>query len=67
MGVIYEQSPYKVYQNHPCFYCGDAVSIGVVWHGVTGVAVLHETCAVDLWVRLARDLWELQCRRGEVR
>jgi len=44
-----------------CFYCGAPVEDpAVTWHGATGEIWLHIGCVVDLFTRLARDLWEFQ-------
>ncbi|MEW6049028.1 MAG: hypothetical protein AB1609_21585 [Bacillota bacterium] len=46
-----------------CFYCGKPTEDPAVeWHGYTAQIFLHPACAVDLLLRLARDVWEFECR-----
>lgn len=44
-----------------CFYCETALGDPAVhWHGPTGSIYLHPACVFPLFVRLARDLHELE-------
>jgi hypothetical protein len=45
-----------------CFYCGTMVlDPAIQWSGVPGEIWLHPSCALDLVVRLTRDIHEYQC------
>jgi len=44
-----------------CFYCGATLADPAVhWSGMTREIYLHQHCALDLPVRLLRDVHELQ-------
>jgi hypothetical protein len=44
-----------------CFYCGEDVTDPVIhWQGETGEIYLHKACALDLVVRVLRDVHELE-------
>jgi hypothetical protein len=45
-----------------CFYCGEPLfDPAVYWMGHTGEIYLHPPCVLTLFVRLARDLHEIDC------
>lgn len=45
-----------------CFYCGEALTDPAVhWSGHSGEVYLHPACIFPLFVRLARDVHELDC------
>ena len=45
----------------PCFYCEEVLSDPAVhWHGATGDIYLHPNCLFPFFVRLGRDVHELQ-------
>jgi hypothetical protein len=47
---------------HDCFYCGRALSDPAIhWSGFTGDIYLHPACIFPLFIRLARDVHELDC------
>ncbi len=70
MAIIWgKEKPYQesgMPVGEPCFFCGkEADSPMVYWAGQTSslqgpVLVLHPGCAVDLTVRLYRDVHEVQ-------
>jgi hypothetical protein len=47
-----------------CFFCGLGQRVGepfIMWQGLVPSALfLHPSCALDLIVRLMRDVWEYQ-------
>ncbi len=48
-----------------CFYCrGSTTDPGITWMGATGEIFLHPSCAVELVIRLLRDVHELECSSG---
>jgi len=50
----------------PCFFCGEEVEGDLIgWMGQTGPdLILHPTCAVNLMIRLMRDVHEYQHTTG---
>lgn len=55
-----------------CFYCGAPLEPPAVqWMGTaidgehTSHLLLHPHCAVELFIRLTRDVHEIECRTGE--
>lgn len=56
----YEES--GIPMGEPCFFCGEEADAPMVfWTGVKGTnLVLHPACAVDLTLRLYRDVHEVQ-------
>ena len=45
----------------PCFYCERVLTDAALhWFGATGHIYLHPACFLPLFVRLARDLHELE-------
>jgi len=69
VAVMYnaEQWPECELVGRRCFYCGRPVQPpGVYWHGFGDEdvpwIVLHPGCVIDLFVRLARDVHEIECR-----
>ena len=57
----------------PCFYCHTALQAPfVVWMGAPltdtddGRLALHPACVLDLFVRLVRDVHEIECKTGGV-
>ena len=45
-----------------CLYCGQPLSDpSVHWSGFTAEVYLHPGCVLALFVRLARDLHEIEC------
>jgi hypothetical protein len=48
-----------------CFYCYRPVyPPGVMWSGAAGELVLHPACVLDLFLRLGRDVWDVERRIG---
>jgi hypothetical protein len=46
----------------PCFYChGELSDPAVSWAGATGDIYLHPACVPALFIRLARDVHEVEC------
>jgi len=46
-----------------CFYCDQPTSDpAITWHGATGAIWFHPACAVELCIRLNRDVLEWECR-----
>lgn len=46
----------------PCFYCGRTTGDpSIFWLGRTGSIILHPQCAIDVTIRLLRDVHEVQC------
>ena len=59
----------KKIEEVPCFYCGKSMSYpGIFWVGNSignegsSSLILHPACAVDLFLRLGRDVWEIECK-----
>jgi hypothetical protein len=47
----------------PCFYCaGLVLDVCIQWRG-EGEIMLHPACAVDLCLRILRDVHEVECRQ----
>ena len=47
-----------------CFYCGKATEDpAIVWVGSTAEIILHPRCAVELTLRISRDVHQLECER----
>ena len=67
MAVIHPGAPwpYEHLVGHACFYCHLPVEPpAVVWFGSEGTLLLHPGCVLDLFVRLARDVHEIECTTG---
>jgi hypothetical protein len=46
-----------------CFFCYRPLTRPfVLWSGASGYLSLHPACVLNLFLRLARDVWELQCK-----
>lgn len=47
-----------------CFYCHNELEDpAIAWWGAGDITIfLHPQCVADLWLRLSRDLHELECR-----
>jgi len=46
----------------PCFYCGASLADpAVAWSGFDSDVYLHADCVSKLFVRLARDVHEIEC------
>jgi hypothetical protein len=46
----------------PCFYCHDLLTDPAVhWMGSGGDLYLHPACVSALFIRLARDVHEIEC------
>lgn len=46
-----------------CFYCYKLVTTpAVLWAGEGGRIFLHAGCAVDLAIRILRDVHEIECK-----
>lgn len=58
--------PYARLVGRDCYYCGHPVEPpAVAWIGFgSEELVLHPDCVLDLFVRLARDVWEIECTTG---
>lgn len=55
-------------QARDCFLCGEVLSFPMImWAGMTSSIYLHEECASQFVVRLARDCWELENNRSKGR
>jgi hypothetical protein len=51
----------------PCFFCGEPVGTPfIIWagHGGQGRLVLHLPCAIDIQIRMTRDVHELKQELG---
>ena len=48
-----------------CFLCGERVCPPLIeWSGCGATIALHPACAVDLTIRLMRDVHALECHDG---
>lgn len=52
--------------DNDCLFCGKGLSYPfVMWAGLGAKLFLHPPCAVDLFLRLQRDVWEVGWRPGD--
>ena len=65
MAIVTSDHPYKDYLGSECFYCsGPVQQHGIMWMGATGELLLHPHCVIELFLRLGRDGWALECQTG---
>ena len=73
-GDVYYEGMVRYLSHVPCFLCGDSTKDEPVihWSGFGGflddegmMLVLHAGCAGSFVLRLARDAWEAENKKGD--
>lgn len=67
MAIITPDTPvYNHLLGQDCFYCAQPVhQAGVMWAGTPSELVLHAACVIELFLRLGRDVWQIECDTGK--
>lgn len=67
MSIINPNEPiYNTVIGQDCFYCyGPVYTPGVLWMGSTSEVVLHPPCVLELFLRLSRDVLEIEQKTGQ--
>jgi hypothetical protein len=67
MAIInYEERTYNRLIGRECFYCyGPVYPPGVMWMGSGGDLVLHPPCVLELYLRLGRDVLQIEQTTGQ--
>jgi hypothetical protein len=53
-------------EDQHCFHCGaTVVDPGIMWSGFSDDVFLHPACALELTIRLMRDVHEYEHRTGD--
>lgn len=65
--VKYVEEVYGDLIGKQCFYCFAPVyPPAVMWMGASAeMLLLHPGCVIELFLRLGRDVWEIECKTGQ--